>query len=146
MPQTFKNEEKAFRKIESNISIKCINRRSKKSYLWRSHKCCFYGLDVRRKMEGDFGQSGLALLAGTNISFKSIKEISLISYLIYSLLLICNHVVTNRKVLDIPPMLVNLDYVFLFFPSRLQLGWCFSIFLRATGPCFPHKFQGGPCA
>ena len=102
MPQTFKNEEKAFRKIESNISIKCINRRSKKSYLWRSHRCCFYGLDVRRKMEGDFGQSGLALLAGTNISYKSIKEISLISYLIYSLLLICNHVVTNRKVLDIP--------------------------------------------
>ena len=36
--------------------------------------------EVRRKMEGDFGQSGLALLAGTNISYKSIKEISLISY------------------------------------------------------------------
>ena len=131
MPQTFKNEEKAFRKIESNNSIKCINRRSKKSYLWRSHKCCFYGLDVRRKMEGDFGQSGLALLAGTNIiSYESIKEISLISYLIYSLLLICNHVVTNRKVLDIPwetngtflPCWSIWTMFFLFFPSRLQLG------------------------
>ena len=36
--------------------------------------------EVRRKMEGDFGQSGLALLAGTNISDQSIKEISSTSY------------------------------------------------------------------
>ena len=34
---------------------------------------------------------------------------------LYSLLLICNRAVTNRHVVDIPP----------FFPSRLQLGWCF---------------------
>ena len=95
MPQTFKNEEKAFRKIESNISIKCINRRWKKSYLWRSHKCCFYGLDVRRKMEGDFGQSGLALLAGTNISFKSIKEISPTSYLLYLMIVLLLKYILN---------------------------------------------------
>ena len=43
----------------------------------------------------------------------------------YSSLLICNHAVTNRHVVDIPPMLMNLDHVFPFFPSRLQLGWCF---------------------
>ena len=43
----------------------------------------------------------------------------------YSSLLICNRAVTNMHVVDIPPMLVNLDRVFPFFPSRLQLGWCF---------------------
>jgi len=40
----------------------------------------------------------------------------------------------GRHVVDIPPMLVNLDSVFQFFPSRLQLGWCFfSIFPQVTG-------------
>ena len=39
--------------------------------------------------------------------------------------LICNPAVTNRHMVDIPPILVNLDRVFPFFPSRLQLGWCF---------------------
>ena len=43
----------------------------------------------------------------------------------YSSLLICNRAVTNKHVVEIPPMLVNLDRVFPFFPSRLQLGWCF---------------------
>ena len=40
----------------------------------------------------------------------------------YSSLLICNHAVTNRHVVDIPPMLMNLDDVFPFFPSRLQIS------------------------
>ena len=101
MLQTFKNEDKAFQKIESNIAIQCINRRSKKYYLWRSHKCCFYGLDVRRKREGDFGQSGLALLAGTNISDQSIKEISSTSY---SIAHICHglYEILKRKKNDMP--------------------------------------------
>ena len=43
----------------------------------------------------------------------------------YSSLLICNRAVTNKHMVEIPPMLVNLDHVFPFFPSRLQLGWCF---------------------
>ena len=37
--------------------------------------------EVRRKGEGDFGQIGPALLAGTNNSAQSIKEISSTSYL-----------------------------------------------------------------
>ena len=36
--------------------------------------------EVRRKREGDFGQIGPALLAGTNNSDQSIKEISSTSY------------------------------------------------------------------
>ena len=36
--------------------------------------------EVRRKGEGDFGQIGPALLAGTNNSAQSIKEISSTSY------------------------------------------------------------------
>ena len=36
--------------------------------------------EVRRKREGDFGQIGPALLAGTNNSDQSIKKISSTSY------------------------------------------------------------------
>ena len=36
--------------------------------------------EVRRKREGDFGPFGPALLAGTNNSAQSIKEISSTSY------------------------------------------------------------------
>ena len=39
--------------------------------------------EVRRKREGDFGQIGPALLAGTNNSDQSIKEISSTSYTKY---------------------------------------------------------------
>ena len=38
---------------------------------------------MRRKREGDFGQIGLALLAGTNNSDQSIKEISSTSYCVF---------------------------------------------------------------
>ena len=38
--------------------------------------------EVRRKREGDFGQIGPALLADTNNSDQSIKEISSTSYLV----------------------------------------------------------------
>ena len=43
--------------------------------------------EVRRKGEGDFGQIGPALLAGTNNSAQSIKEISSTSYWPNSVLL-----------------------------------------------------------
>ena len=36
--------------------------------------------EVRRKREGDFGQSGPALLAGSNFSDQSIKKISSTSH------------------------------------------------------------------
>ena len=59
----------------------------------------------------------------TKLEFGHIPIFLIISK--YSSLLICNRAVTNKHVVDIPPMLVNLDRVFPFFPSRLQLGWCF---------------------
>ena len=53
------------------------------------------------------------------------------AFAMYSSLLNCNRAVTIRHVVDIPPILVNWDRVFPFFPSQLQLGWC-SIFPHVT--------------
>ena len=50
--------------------------------------------EVRRKREGDFGQIGPALLAGTNNSDQSIKEISSTSYY-YSSMLVQNAFLFN---------------------------------------------------
>ena len=78
-------------------------------------KCSF-------RLQSEFRQT---IIGHLKIGAFLMEVLSLKEDYTYSSLLICNRAVTNMHVVAIPPMLVNLDRVFPFFPSRLQLRWCF---------------------